>query len=73
MAGRVVLMRFGNVEVLVETMPVADTEPTSALAKAADHVVGDSATGGGSMVRAAAKSLVGSSGRYLFKRPILRG
>jgi hypothetical protein len=38
MAGRVESMRIGNVEVLVETTPVAGTEPTSAVAKAQDRL-----------------------------------
>ncbi|WP_410626261.1 CU044_2847 family protein [Amycolatopsis sp. cmx-8-4] len=34
MAGQVVPMRFGDVEVLVSTVPVAGTEPTSTLGNA---------------------------------------
>jgi ABC-type molybdate transport system substrate-binding protein len=35
MAGQVVEMRFGGVDVLVQTMPVAGTEPTSRMSDAA--------------------------------------
>ena len=38
MAGRVVPMRIGDVELLVETSPVAGSEPTSALSRAQDAV-----------------------------------
>ncbi|MGQ0778561.1 MAG: CU044_2847 family protein [Pseudonocardiales bacterium] len=40
MAGRVMPMRIGGVELLVETTPVAGSEPTSALGRAQDAVVG---------------------------------
>jgi hypothetical protein len=39
MAGRVVPMRVGGVEVLVETIPVAGTEATSVLDSAGDRVM----------------------------------
>jgi hypothetical protein len=39
MAGKLVPMRIGDVEVLVETVPVAGTEPTSGLETAKDKVV----------------------------------
>ena len=38
MAGRVVPMRVGDVELLVETSPVAGSEPTSKLSRAQDAV-----------------------------------
>jgi Trypsin-co-occurring domain 1 len=38
MAGKLMPMRIGDVEVLVEAMPVAGTEPTSGLDKAKDKV-----------------------------------
>jgi len=39
MTGRVVPMKFGGVEMLVETVPVAGTEHTSKLSKAGERVV----------------------------------
>ncbi|MGH3624062.1 MAG: CU044_2847 family protein [Sciscionella sp.] len=51
-------MRFGDVEVLVEAIPVAGTEPTSALDKAADEVV-DVLGRARSAVRSVAESMVG--------------
>ncbi|MFC9897661.1 CU044_2847 family protein [Nocardia sp. NPDC127579] len=38
MAGRVVPMRFGEVDVLVETIPAPGTQPTSTLSDAAQKV-----------------------------------
>lgn len=59
MSGRVVPMRFGDVDVLVETLPVAGTEPTSALDRAAEQVT-DLAQRAGSTVRAVAESMAGA-------------
>ncbi len=39
MAVRAVPMRVGEVDLLVETVPLAGTEPTSALDKAGDRIV----------------------------------
>lgn len=39
MAGRVVPVRFGDVELLVETVPVASSEPTSAVGMVGQRVV----------------------------------
>jgi len=39
MAGKLLEMRIGELDVLVETRPVAGTEPTGALDKAQDKVV----------------------------------
>lgn len=58
MAGRVELMRLGDVDVLVETVPVAGLERTSAVDKAADQVV-DVLERARSVVRAVAVSVAG--------------
>lgn len=39
MAVRVVSMRVGEVDLLVETVPVAGTEPTSGLDKVGERIV----------------------------------
>lgn len=58
MAGHAELMRFGDVELLVQTVPVAGLEPTSAVGKAADQVV-DVLERVRSAVRAVAVSVAG--------------
>ena len=58
MAGHVAPMLFGDVEVLVETVPVAGLERTSAIDKATDQVV-DVLERARSTVRAVAVSVAG--------------
>jgi hypothetical protein len=58
MAGRVVPMRFGDVDVLIETVPVAGNEPTAMFDKATDQVV-DVLDRARATVRAVAESMVG--------------
>lgn len=63
MAGRVVPVRVGEVELLVETAPVAGSEPTSTRLDRAGEVVADAFDRAQSAIVAVATSTVDTIGR----------
>ncbi|MGH3814011.1 MAG: hypothetical protein ACRDUV_16420 [Pseudonocardiaceae bacterium] len=62
MAIRVVPVRVGEVDLLVETVPVAGTEPTSGLDKVCDRIIDAFTAAREAIVEVASSTATGSAG-----------